>query len=97
MRSDLRDIINCLNANRIRATYAAVGAYLAIPAIGVGSLLGPHRPCVSWIVDDTSGRPPGYTPEALHQDLFMHEVIISDAQELSNLLYHSRTRSKLAD
>ena len=97
MRSDLRDIINCLNANKIRASYAAVGSYLAIPTIGVGSLLGPHRPCVSWIVDGTTGRPLGYAPDALHQDLFMHQVVIGDAQELSNLLYHSGIRSSLAD
>ena len=91
MRSDLRDIINCLNANKRRATYEAVGSYLDVPVIGVGSMLGAQKPAMSWVVSSATGKPHGYVPVAMHEDLFQHEAIISRAEELSDLLETRRS------
>ena len=90
MRADLRDIINCLNANKVRATYHAVAGVLQVPPVGVGSMLGERRPEMSWIVDEETGRPHGYAVDALHPELFAQRLVINAPGELSNLLRNSR-------
>ena len=91
MRTDLRDIINCLNTHKQRATYNAVGSYLGLSAIGVGSMLGEEdRPELSWIVSARTGLPAGHNDKQLHPELYTRERIISRAEELSHLLHRTR-------
>src|SRR5262249_2632087 len=56
----LADILQCLNDERIRATYKAVSKVLGVPARSVGGLLGDRRPEASWVVNETSELPTGY-------------------------------------
>ena len=90
MRADLRDIINCLNVNKVRATYDAVAGVLRVPPVGVGAMLGECRPELSWIVDRETGRPRGYTIDALHPELFAHRLVISAPLEQDQLVRNSR-------
>jgi alkylated DNA nucleotide flippase Atl1 len=83
-------IVDCLNRERIRATYGAVGEILGRPAQSVGGVLGGRTKRASWVVNAKTGEPTGYGADEKHPDLHRTEQIIRTGKELSQLLKSSR-------
>ena len=79
---DLPEILRFLNAEEIRATYAAVGGVLGIIPKAMGAQLGPHSAERSWIVSAGTGLPTGYSEDDLHPSLRRRDEIIRSATEL---------------
>lgn len=79
-------ILQVLGRNRLRATYAAVGGVIAVPAGSVGRYLGGRRPAASWVVNSKTGKPTRYAGGEMHRDLFAHETVLRTADELVALL-----------
>lgn len=82
----VNEILRSLNAERIRATYGAVGDLIGIPAISVSQYLGERRPKASWVVNDDTGQPTGYTSDEMHPDLRRTANIIRSGDALDALL-----------
>lgn len=82
----IEQILAALNAEKIRATYGAVGELLGIPAIGVGRRLGEQRPEASWVVSKKSGRPSGYLESNCHIALYSNPLIIRTGEQLRALV-----------
>jgi hypothetical protein len=70
-------IVDFLNDQQIRATYAAVGGAIGFPAQSVGRLLGGRQPRASWVVAKKTRRPTGYTASQMHAALQESEVILT--------------------
>lgn len=79
-------ILDCLNRERIRATYGAVGEILGRPAQSVGGMLGSRTTRASWVVNAKTGEPTGYGADERHPELHRTEQIIRTGEELSQLL-----------
>jgi hypothetical protein len=79
---DLPEILRFLNAEEIRATYAAVGGVLGIVPRAMGAQLGPHSAERSWIVSAGTGLPTGYSEDDLHPSLRRRDEIIHTGTEL---------------
>ena len=82
---DIELILSCLNQEKIRCTYSAVGKVLGVDAKAVGVLLGEKRPEASWVVSKAKHEPTGYEEDQKHPDLANSEVIDSE-DELRTLL-----------
>ncbi len=78
----LQKIVEFLNANRVRATYGAVGGALGVPGRAVGPMLGARRQELSWIVNGGSGEPTGYQPQEKHPALHEKAHVIDTGLEL---------------
>lgn len=87
----INEILECLNAQKIRCTYTALAEYLGIEAKDVGQKLGRRCPEASWIVGARSHRPTGYSKDELAPDLFSNKVVISTETELRQLLDNNRS------
>ena len=79
-------ILDCLNRERVRATYGAVGDVLGLPPQSVGRALGRQTPRASWVVNAKAGEPTGYPIVQKHPDLYRTRHIIRSGQELWDLL-----------
>ncbi len=86
---DIDAIISCLNKNKVRCTYSAVGDVLGIEAQSVAGLLGERRPEVSWVVSREKKEPTGYTDEQKHPELFSNLEVIDNGDDLRKLLADS--------
>lgn len=86
---DIGSIISCLNKNKVRCTYSAVGDVLGIEAQSVSGLLGERRPEASWVVSREKQEPTGYTDEQKHPELFSNPEVIDNGDELRKLLAES--------
>lgn len=82
----IEDVLGLLNERRLRATYAAVGGVIGIPAQSVGTHLGPRVPRASWVVNKKTRQPSGYLPNQIHSDLLRHGYVIETAVELLGML-----------
>lgn len=78
----LREIVDYLNRQKIRATYGAVGEAIGVPARSIGGMLGGKRPEVSWVVNAATELPTGYAPSQYHPDLRSRSRVIRDGNEL---------------
>ena len=78
MDTKLQQVLDFLNRNKLRATYKDVAGFLRVPARSLGVLLGPRRPEASWVVNDETGKPSGYSEPECHPDLRIHDVIIDE-------------------
>ncbi len=87
----ISEILECLNARKIRCTYTALAKYLGIEAKDIGQKLGRRRPEASWIVGARSLRPTGYSKDELAPDLFSNKIVISTETELRQLLDNNRS------
>ena len=86
-------ILDCLNRERVRATYKAVGEVLGLPARSVGQALGSRSKRASWVVaNKKNGEPTGYSPDLKHPDLHRTPRIVTTGPELLQLLEGSDTR-----
>lgn len=79
-------ILRCLNEQKMRATYGAVGDLLGVSAPSAGRKLGDRRPLASWVVRANTGLPSWYCPDQIHPHLCAHRHIIVDSGELQELL-----------
>ena len=79
-------ILDCLNRERIRCTYAAVADVIGGVARGVGQRLEAKDPRNSWIVRKDTGEPTGYPDHQKHPDLHRTAHIITTGKELRALL-----------
>ena len=75
MASNVQQVLDFLNRNKLRATYRDVAGYLSVPSPSLAELLGPRRPEASWVVNDETGKPSGYSEPECHPDLRIHDVI----------------------
>ena len=75
-------MVEFLNRERIRATYAAVGEAAGVPTRSVGKLLGDRCERASWVVNGRNGEPTGYTPIEKHPALYERSEIIRTGDEL---------------
>lgn len=80
------EILHCLNAGRLRATYGAIGCVIGVLPQGVGRYLGARRPGASWVVNDDTGQPTGYASDEKHPDLCRTAHIIRTGDALGALL-----------
>jgi hypothetical protein len=81
----LDDIVACLNAAQVRATYGAVAALVGGIAQSIGARLGGlegQRREASWVVNAKTGLPTGYPAEHRHPALLNSSDIISTGDEL---------------
>ncbi len=79
-------ILDCLNRERVRCTYGAVGAVIGESARGVSRHLEAKDARHSWIVNKTTGEPTGYTPSQKHPELHRNKHIITTENELRRVL-----------
>ena len=82
----VHQILDCLNRERVRATYGAVGEVLQLPAQSVGQALGSQTRRASWVVNAKTGEPTGYAVDQKHPDLYRTPRIIRTGAELFHLL-----------
>jgi superfamily I DNA/RNA helicase len=82
----LKEVVDCLNAQKIRATYGAIGKVCGIEAKSVGMALGERRPWASWVVNASTGEPTGYKASEKHPDLYVNARVIADPEALRRLL-----------
>ena len=75
-------ILDCLDRQRIRATYGAVGAVIGRPPQSVGAVLGSRTQRASWVVNARTGEPTGYDRRQKHPDLYRTARIIRTGDEL---------------
>lgn len=76
MSSSVQQVLDFLNRNKLRATYRDVAGFLRVPSPALAELLGPRRPEASWVVNDETGKPSGYSEPECHPDLRIHDVIV---------------------
>ena len=84
MNATVKQVLDCLNANKIRATYPAVQSYLDLGSKNLDweNILGPNRKYASWVVSKKTGMPEGYDSADLHPDLLKTEKIIAKGRQL---------------
>lgn len=81
MDSKVQRVLDFLNRNKLRATYRDVAGVLSISPQSLSLLIGPPRPEASWVVNNETGKPSGYTELQCHPNLRSHDVI-SDEEDL---------------
>ncbi len=81
----VQNIIDCLNARKVKATYGAVAGILGCIPQDVGRCLGERRREASWIVNKETGKPTGYDCSQIHKDV-CDAKMIADSEELKKLL-----------
>ena len=86
----LEQILDGLNAHRVRATYGAVGAVIGRPPQSVGTALGARTQRASWVVNARTGEPTGYSSDQRHPHLLHTSHIIRTEEELRRLCVKRR-------
>jgi len=85
MKGDIRQALDYLNENQIRATSAAVQSYLGfgvLDKVDWAEVLGPPRQYASWVVNKKTSLPTGYDEEDIHPDLSKTSKIITKGRQL---------------
>lgn len=89
----IEQVLDFLNAHKIRATYTAVGEAIGVDRTEVGKYLGERRPRASWVVYAGSGEPAGYDdPADKDPSLFDDNHVIDSGHELLGLMQSSLTQ-----
>jgi hypothetical protein len=85
----LDELLDLLNTRRQRATYGAVGKVVDRPAsFLMGGRPRDHRH--SWIVNQETGLPTGYSPEQMHPELHSQPEVLKTSRELESWLREVR-------
>lgn len=85
MKGDIRQLLDYLNANKVRANYSSVQSYLGFgpfDKVDWNEILGPPRQYTSWIVHRRTGLPENHSPADLHPDLITTPEIITKSKVL---------------
>lgn len=86
-RYSIEQILDALNANKVRATYSAVASLRGThPRLLASQDLGNKRPEASWVVSKATGMPTDYLAANCHPDLQCKAHIIDDPAELIQLV-----------
>jgi hypothetical protein len=81
--ASLSEILQLLNDQQVRATYGAVADVLGVIPRSMGTLLGPHTPVASWIVNAATGLPTDYSQNETHPALLRSGEIITSGIALT--------------
>lgn len=80
-------VVACLDRHRQRATYGAVCKVTKRGApVGMGRVLKHRGPLNSWVVNQRTGEPTGYTPAQKHPHLYDEPKVIRTEAALRALL-----------
>jgi hypothetical protein len=79
----LKQILNYLNDERIRATYGAVANVLGIVPQSVGQRLGDKTKRNSWVVNSETELPSGYVDDQIDELLETNPTVVRDGRELA--------------
>jgi hypothetical protein len=91
----LDEIVGLLNRHRQRATYGAAAAIVdRPPAFLMGGRPRDHRH--SWIVNQETGLPTGYSEADMHPELCSNPNVIKASFQLENWLREVRTDETVA-
>jgi hypothetical protein len=82
MDPTLEKILDFLDRTRTRATYGAVAKCIRVPPQSIGAHLSRRCPRESWVVRGDTGSPEGYSEAECHEDLYLNDRIISNADDL---------------
>jgi len=74
-------ILDLLSQYRQRATYGAVGGVLDVPAAFVMQRR-PRDPRHSWVVNQETGEPTGYTPAQCDPQLYARDTVLMTQADL---------------
>lgn len=77
-KENLRQVLDFLNRNKLRASYKDVAAFLGLPARALAELLEPHRPEACWVVNEETGKPSGYSEAESDPDLRSRDIITDE-------------------
>ena len=91
----LEDIVDLLDRQQQRATYGAVAGVLGRPATFLMSGI-PRSPRYSWIVNEKTLKPTGYTPEDTHPALERKKFVLLNQSELQAWLQRHGTHQPSA-
>ncbi len=91
MDTNLQEVLEFLNRNKLRAAYKDVAGILRVQARSLAELLGPRRPEASWVVNDETGKPSGYSEPECHPDLRSHDVIADEDDLRSRMRLDKKT------
>lgn len=86
LQTQVNEVLQALNRQKIRATYSAVGYMLGINPREVSRFLGDPRPEASWVVAVRNGKPTNYTQSQEHEQLYDTPTIISSDDSLRLLV-----------
>ena len=78
---ELEDVVSFLDRRQLRATYGAVGQVVGRPATFLMTGI-PRGPRYSWIVNQETGLPTGYTEEQCHPALTKKSLILRTGKDL---------------
>jgi hypothetical protein len=78
---NLKQLLDFLNRNKLRASYRDVAGVLGLPASSLAEMLETHLPEGCWVVNDETGKPSGYTEAESDPDLRSRDII-SDEDDL---------------
>lgn len=79
----LKQILDYLNDERIRATYGAVANVLGIVPQSVGQRLGDKTKRNSWVVNSETELPSGYVDDQIDELLETNSTVVRDGRELA--------------
>jgi hypothetical protein len=79
--ASLEEVVDFLNRRQLRATYGAVAEVIGRPATFLMSGI-PREPRYSWIVNQKSLRPTGYSENECHPDLLRKSFVLMSGAEL---------------
>ncbi len=85
-RTEINEILDCLNSERVRCTYNSLAEYLNVGMKDVIEKLGQRRPEASWVVNKKSRKPTGYIQDQIHPDLCTSKEVITTGAALERLL-----------
>ncbi|MCF6451584.1 hypothetical protein L1076_08255 [Vibrio sp. MMG022] len=92
MQYSLEEILHYLNDNHFRASNKAVAEILGVSVWSLIYKLDKCHPAGSWLVDDKTGLPVGYSSKNYHPHLFQRRVILSSVSVLRQHLLHQYAR-----
>ena len=84
-------IIALLDRYRVRATYGAVAAIVGEPAMFLMNNL-PRTPLNSWVVNQDTHLPTGYTEAERHPDLLKNKLVLDTKQKLHDWIERKSAR-----
>jgi hypothetical protein len=89
----IHHVLDFLNRNKLRVSYKDAAGFLKVPPPSLSTLLGPRRPETSWIVNEETGTPTGYSERECHPDLRSHDMI-ADEEDLRLRMKRDRSRRR---
>tara|TARA_R110002074_G_scaffold399047_1_gene591706 strand:+ start:5855 stop:6874 length:1020 start_codon:yes stop_codon:yes gene_type:complete len=88
---DITAVLEALQASRLRCTYNALSALYGVTMPQLFSALGEKRPLASWVVNARTLQPTGYGQSQEHPDLYRHSQVLTQPEEIRDLLQRAHT------